>query len=129
MKPVTADALLSMLEKVVAKGGTGTRANINSYRVAGKTGTVHKLSEGGYQHDKYTALFVGIAPASDPKVIAVVLIDEPTGREYYGGEVAAPVFSRVVSGALRVLNISPDVIKTKKTEVVNSSVKPVAGAT
>jgi len=111
-KPVmsgkTANALLGMMENVIKKGGTGTRASIPFYRVAGKTGTVHKLSKGGYQDDKYLAVFAGLAPASNPRVVAVVVIDEPGGNEYYGGEVAAPVFSRVVAGALRLMNVSPD---------------------
>jgi cell division protein FtsI (penicillin-binding protein 3) len=108
MSAKTAATLVGMLEGVVQKGGTGTRASIPFYRVAGKTGTVHKLSEGGYQDDKYMALFAGLAPASNPRVVAVVVIDEPGGSEYYGGEVAAPVFSRVVAGALRLMNVSPD---------------------
>ena len=108
MAQSSAQRVLKMLEKVVSKEGTGIRAQIPAYRVAGKTGTVHKLSEGGYQKDKYLSLFAGIAPASHPRIISVVLIDEPQGEQYYGGEVAAPVFSRVVSGALRVLNVTPD---------------------
>ena len=104
----TAGQVLKMLEAVVAKGAGGNRAAIQGYRVAGKTGTVHKLGEGGYQQGKYMSLFAGVAPATDPKLVAVVLIDEPGGDHYYGGEVAAPVFSRVVGGAMRVLNVSPD---------------------
>lgn len=111
-KPViteeTADSLLAMLEKVTQRGGGATRASIPFYRVAGKTGTVHKLGEGGYQQDKYMGLFAGLAPASDPRIITVVVIDEPSRDQYYGGEVAAPVFSRVVAGALRLMNVSPD---------------------
>ncbi|EGG98249.1 Cell division protein FtsI [gamma proteobacterium IMCC2047] len=97
-----------MLEKVTQRGGGATRASIPFYRVAGKTGTVHKLGEGGYQQDKYMGLFAGLAPASDPRIITVVVIDEPSRDQYYGGEVAAPVFSRVVAGALRLMNVSPD---------------------
>ncbi len=108
----TAKAILAMLESVV-KDGTGKKAQVSSYRVAGKTGTVHKTTAGVYQGDKYTAMFVGLAPAINPKIIAVVVIDEPSGKEYYGGEVAAPVFSRVVAGALRLLNIPPNSVKPK----------------
>ena len=104
----TADQVLAMLETVVSKKGTGSRAGVQGYRVAGKTGTVHKLSEGGYQQGKYLSLFAGVAPVTNPQVVAVVLIDEPGGDHYYGGEIAAPVFSRVVGGAMRILNVSPD---------------------
>ena len=123
MSAETADALLGMLENVVRKGGTGTRASIPFYRVAGKTGTVHKLGEGGYQDDKYIALFAGLAPATNPRVVAVVVIDEPSGAEYYGGEVAAPVFSRVVAGALRLMNVSPDDVAATERVVIGPAEK------
>ncbi|MBE0505363.1 MAG: penicillin-binding protein 2 [Marinospirillum sp.] len=100
--------VLSMMEKVVQPGGTGTRAAIKGYRVAGKTGTVHKLGSQGYQSGDYIATFAGIAPASDPRLVAVIMIDSPKGQEYFGGEVAAPVFSRVVGHALRILDVPPD---------------------
>jgi len=97
-----------MLERVVEEGGTGTRAAVPGYRIAGKTGTVKKSGAGGYVEDSYLALFAGLAPASDPRLAMVVIIDEPRGEEYYGGAVAAPVFSRVMAGALRMLDIPPD---------------------
>jgi len=97
-----------MLERVVEEGGTGTRAAVPGYRIAGKTGTVKKSGAGGYVEDSYLALFAGLAPASDPRLAMVVMIDEPRGEEYYGGAVAAPVFSRVMAGALRMLDIPPD---------------------
>jgi len=100
--------VLRMLERVVEKGGTGTRAAVPGYRIAGKTGTVKKSGAGGYVEDSYLALFAGVAPASDPRLAMVVLIDEPRGEKYYGGAVAAPVFSRVMAGALRMLDIPPD---------------------
>lgn len=104
-----AQQVLNAMEKVVEPGGTGRRAAIRGYKVAGKTGTVHKLSKSdGYESGNYLATFAGIAPASNPKLIAVVVIDSPQGQEYFGGEVAAPVFSRVVGQALRRLNIPPD---------------------
>lgn len=98
----------AMLETAVQKGGTGSRAFIEGYRVAGKTGTVHKTASSGYSEDRYLSLFAGMAPASNPRLIAVVIIDEPQGDQYYGGLVAAPVFSNVMAGALRLLNIPPD---------------------
>jgi len=97
-----------MLERVVEEGGTGTRAAVPGYRIAGKTGTVKKSGAGGYVEDSYLALFAGLAPASNPRLAMVVMIDEPRGEEYYGGVVAAPVFSRVMAGALRMLDIPPD---------------------
>lgn len=121
MMPATAGSVTTMLEKVIAKGGTGTRAQVSNFRIAGKTGTVHKLSEGGYQQDKYLAVFAGVAPASKPQIVAVVVIDEPGGKEYYGGEVAAPVFARVVSGALRLLNVSPDRMQANNSAITLSN--------
>jgi len=103
----TARAVRAMLEAVVA-GGTGGEAGVAGYRVAGKTGTVHKLAAEGYARDRYVSLFAGFAPASRARLVAVVVIDEPGGAEYYGGRVAAPVFSRVMREALRLLNVAPD---------------------
>ncbi len=114
-EPVVSEANLRkvrhMLERVVQKGGTGTRAAVPGYRIAGKTGTVKKSGAGGYVEDSYLALFAGIAPASDPRLVMVVMIDEPRGEKYYGGAVAAPVFSKVMAGALRMLDIPPDNIQ------------------
>ncbi|MCH8263187.1 MAG: penicillin-binding protein 2 [Proteobacteria bacterium] len=107
-----------MLEAVVQKGGTGYRASIEGYRVAGKTGTVHKTVAGGYSEDRYLSLFVGMAPASKPRLIAVVIIDEPQGEQYYGGLVAAPVFSNVMAGALRLLDIPPDDLPALNGQIV-----------
>ncbi len=101
-------AVRRMMELVVAGGGTGTRAAVPGYRIAGKTGTVKKSGAGGYVEDSYLAVFAGIAPASDPRLVMVVMIDEPRGEEYYGGAVAAPVFGKVMAGALRLLDIPPD---------------------
>ena len=103
----TAQQMLDMLELVVQSAGTAPLAQINGYRVAGKTGTAHKL-EGGRYVDRYVASFVGLAPASNPRLIVAVMIDEPNGREYYGGLVAAPVFSNVMGAALHLLNIPND---------------------
>jgi len=97
-----------MLEAVVAPAGGGKQAAIPGYTVAGKTGTAWKASAGGYATDRYLAVFGGVAPASAPRLAAVVVIDEPGAGKYYGGEVAAPVFSGVVGGALRLLAVPPD---------------------
>jgi cell division protein FtsI (penicillin-binding protein 3) len=98
-----------MLESVViAEGATGKRAAIPGYRVSGKTGTAWKASAGGYSTNKFMAVFGGVAPATEPRLAAVVVIDEPTAGQHQGGEVAAPVFSAVVGGALRLLAVAPD---------------------
>lgn len=104
-------AVRRMLESVVVKGGTGTKAAVSGYRIAGKTGTVRKSGSGGYVEDSYLALFAGMAPASNPQLVMVVVINEPRGEEYYGGTVAAPVFANVMAGALRMLDIPPDNLK------------------
>lgn len=105
--------IIDMMEKVVSRDGTGNRASVEGYRIAGKTGTVKKLADGGYTENKYLSLFAGIAPASNPRFVAVVTIDEPSGKEYYGGKVAAPVFSSVMSAALRIMNVPPDNVHTE----------------
>lgn len=103
-----ADEVRTMLESVVSDGGTGTAARIPGYRVAGKTGTVHKSTEGGYAEDRYMAIFVGMVPASHPRLVGVVVVNEPSGDAYYGGQVAAPIFSRIMGGAVRLMDIPPD---------------------
>ncbi|MDE2117277.1 MAG: penicillin-binding protein 2 [Betaproteobacteria bacterium] len=103
----TAQAVRDMLELVVKPGGTAPLAQINGYRVAGKTGTAHKLENGHYVN-RYIASFVGLAPASNPRLIVAVMINEPSGEQYYGGQVAAPVFSNVMGSALRLLNVPND---------------------
>jgi len=103
-----ADQLITMLEAVTGPGGTATRARIAGYRVAGKTGTVKKSVAGGYADGKYLAVFAGMAPVSDPRLVMVVMVNEPGNGKYYGGLVAAPVFSKVLSGALRLLAVPPD---------------------
>jgi cell division protein FtsI (penicillin-binding protein 3) len=103
----TAQAVRDMLELVVKPGGTAPLAQVTGYRVAGKTGTAHKLENGHYV-DKYVASFVGMAPASNPRLIVAVMLNEPSGKEYYGGQVAAPAFSNVMSASLRLLNVPND---------------------
>ena len=104
----TATAVRRMLEEVVRPGGTGTKAAVDGYRVAGKTGTAWKFATGGYSEDKYISIFAGMAPASDPRLATVVVIDEPSGELYYGSDVAAPVFADVMSESLRLLAVAPD---------------------
>ncbi len=106
----TAVAVRRMMEEVVRPGGTGTNASITGYRIAGKTGTAWKFAAGGYSEDKYFSIFAGLAPASDPRLAAVVVIDEPTGDLYYGSDVAAPVFADVMAESLRLLAIPPDAL-------------------
>jgi cell division protein FtsI (penicillin-binding protein 3) len=101
-------AVRRMLEEVVRPGGTGTKAAVTGYRIAGKTGTAWKFAAGGYSKDKYISIFAGLAPASDPRLAAVVVIDEPGGKLYYGSDVAAPVFADVMSESLRLLAVPPD---------------------
>lgn len=102
--------VLAMLETVVdpSRGGSASEAQVPFYNVAGKTGTVHVVGKFGYEEEVHNSLFVGLVPASDPELVIVVIIYEPKGNEHYGAQVAAPVFSRVASGAMRILNIAPD---------------------
>ncbi|MCG5541499.1 MULTISPECIES: peptidoglycan D,D-transpeptidase FtsI family protein [unclassified Halorhodospira] len=118
LDPDLAAELRAMLEAVVEPGGTGTRAAISGYRVAGKTGTVLKSGPSGYAEEDYLASFVGFAPASDPRLVMAVTIDQPRGDLYYGGQVAAPVFSRVMGSALRMLNVPPDDLPELEVPVV-----------
>ncbi len=109
MSGKTAQRLQSMLELAVSDAGTGKAAQVADYRVAGKTGTVRKLTPEGYSDDKYVAWFAGFAPINSPRLVMVITVDEPAaGGAYYGGEVAAPVFGHVMAGALRLLDIPPD---------------------
>jgi len=108
LKPEAALAVRRMLEMATQTGGTAPKAQVTGYRVAGKTGTAHKLENGSYAPDKYVSSFVGFAPASDPRLIIAVMIDDPRNGVYYGGLVAAPVFSSVMAGTLRLLAVPPD---------------------
>jgi cell division protein FtsI (penicillin-binding protein 3) len=114
----TAAAVLKMLEVVVSPEGSGMRAAVANYRVAGKTGTARKAGVGGYSDARHTSVFAGFAPASDPRIVIVVVIDEPRGEEYYGGDIAAPVFSSIATGALRALAVSPDALESASTTVL-----------
>ena len=104
----TAEAVLGLMEDVVARDGTGFRAAVPGYRVAGKTGTTLKYVSGGYSDDRYTAIFAGVAPLTNPRLAVVVVVDEPSLGDYYGGKVAAPVFSSIVASTVRILAIPPD---------------------
>jgi cell division protein FtsI (penicillin-binding protein 3) len=106
--PETARQLREMLQLVTQTGGTAPRAQVVGYSVGGKTGTAHKLVNGRYAPDRYASSFIGFAPASAPRLIVAVMIDEPSAGHHYGGTVAAPVVSSVLSGALRILAVPPD---------------------
>jgi len=121
LSAASATAVKDMLETVVSPRGTGQRAAIANFRVAGKTGTAWKSTVGGYSKDRYLAVFAGLAPVSDPRLVAVVVIDEPRGEDYYGGEVAAPVFATIVSGALRLLAVAPDDLPESAQTIVASA--------
>ena len=103
----TADQILKMMEKVVQKNGTGRRARIAGYRVAGKTGTSYLAGTHGYSGYHYMASFVGIAPVSNPRLVMAVVLRDPKGQ-HFGGVVAAPLFAEVMKECLRLLNIPPD---------------------
>ncbi|MGR9035277.1 MAG: peptidoglycan D,D-transpeptidase FtsI family protein [Gammaproteobacteria bacterium] len=104
----TARSVRKMLESVIMKDGTAYEARVDGYTVAGKTGTVKKAGAHGYTSNKYFAVFAGMAPAREPRLIITIMIDEPSAGQYYGGLVSAPVFSKVMTGALRILGIAPD---------------------
>jgi cell division protein FtsI (penicillin-binding protein 3) len=104
----TAHAVRHMLEMVVQPGGTAPKAQVSGYRVAGKTGTAHKVDGKSYAADQYIASFVGFAPVSNPRLIVAIMIDQPSAGRYYGGDVAAPIFSNVMGAALRLLAVPSD---------------------
>jgi len=108
MTEKTAKAVRKMMRRVVDGDGTGERAAVANYSVAGKTGTVHKFIAGGYADERYRSIFAGMVPAEEPELVMVVMIDEPRNGEHFGGEVAAPVFGKVMAGAMRLLDIAPD---------------------
>ncbi len=121
MKPETAHAVLKMMESVVQDGGTGKRAVVDGYRVAGKTGTAYKYINGKYRKDKYLTSFVGIAPASQPRLVVAVQIDEPKS-DSSGGRAAAPVFAKVMAESLRLLDIPPDDLpEVRQAETVDQT--------
>ena len=108
MSVKTAQAVREMLNMVTLEGGTATKAQAMGYSVGGKTGTAYKQEGKGYNEKKYRAWFVGIAPIRNPRIVVAVMVDEPSAGKYYGGDVAAPVFSEVVQQTLRTLGVQPD---------------------
>lgn len=115
--PKIAKEVVGMMENVVADGGTGTKARVEGYRVAGKTGTARKVAKTGGYGDEYVTVFAGLVPATNPKLAIVVMVDEPAGDAYYGGTVSAPIFSKVADKALDLMNVAPDA-KSVKTFAV-----------
>jgi len=121
MSEKIAQQLIPMLEGAASEKGTGGAARVAGYRVAGKTGTVRKSAAGGYAEDSYFSLFAGMIPASHPRLVMVVMINDPRGDAFYGGAVAAPVFGRVMGGAVRLLDIEPDNLPVPTVPVAASS--------
>jgi len=117
LSPQSSLAVRKMMQQVVQPGGTGSRASVEGYEVAGKTGTARKAVNGGYAKDRYVAVFAGMVPADAPRLVTVVVIHEPSAGKFYGGEVAAPVFSRIMSGALRQLNVPPSTRPSREYQV------------
>lgn len=125
IKPETAQTMLKMMETVTQPGGTAQLAQVVGYRVAGKTGTAYKfMPGGGYYKDRYVASFSGVAPVSNPRVIVSIMIDEPDPVRHYGGQVAAPVFSKVVAGLMRTMGVPPD--SPAKTVIIPGFDEPEA---
>ena len=126
MQPRVSAELRKAMLAVVEKGGTGTRAQIPMYSVGGKSGTVHRVGASGYEDSEYKAIFAGVAPLHDPRIAMVVVVDAPAGEEYYGGEVAAPVFARVVAESMRLLGVTPDKFDRTAPSILAESVLPLA---
>ncbi|WP_413663016.1 peptidoglycan D,D-transpeptidase FtsI family protein [Microbulbifer sp. CNSA002] len=112
-----AGQVTAMLETVIGAKGTGRLAAVEGYRVAGKTGTVHKVGSSGYADNRYRSVFAGFIPADNPRLAAVVVIDDPSHAKYYGGEVAAPVFGAVMTGAMRLLQVPPEKIESAEGQL------------
>jgi cell division protein FtsI (penicillin-binding protein 3) len=119
-----AGQMLEVLHRVTGENGTAGKARVAGYQVGGKTGTVHKVGPGGYIDDEYVALFAGVAPIENPRIVTVVVLNKPRGDDHGGGSAAAPVFSRVTQGALRLLNVPP----TEPESVIVASGHPRGGA-
>ena len=121
ISPEHAEAMRHMLNMAAGPGGTAQKAQTVGYSVGGKTGTAHKQEGKGYATKKYRGLFVGIAPIDKPRIVVAVMIDEPTNGRYYGGDVAAPVFSQTVQQSLRLLGVQPDM--SVKPQIVANAVE------
>jgi cell division protein FtsI (penicillin-binding protein 3) len=117
----TAQAVRHMLHLVTLSGGTAPKAQTMGYSVGGKTGTAYKQEGKGYAEKKYRGVFVGLAPVEKPRIVVAVMIDEPTAGKYFGGDVAAPVFSATVQQTLRMLGVQPDM--NVKPQVVVQTVE------
>ena len=113
--------VVRMMEAATQAGGTAPRAQVPGYRVAGKTGTAHKPEAGGYAEHKYVSSFVGFGPVSDPRFIVAVMLDEPAGAKYFGGDVGAPVFASVMGSALRMMSVAPDAPNTVQAAVAKAN--------
>ncbi len=126
LDPAVTAEVLTMLESVITgPRGTAPLARVPGYRVTGKTGTARLLKEsGGYEEHRYNSSFIGIAPASKPQLLVAVFLHDPRGKVYYGGYTAGPVFSKIMGGALRLLDIPPD-----NPNDLNKIVKPSPVAT
>jgi cell division protein FtsI (penicillin-binding protein 3) len=114
-----ANDVLHMMESVISRDGSGKRAVVKGYRLAGKTGTSWKAIAGGYSND-YVNIFAGIGPVSDPKVAIVVVINDPKGDYYYGGETAAPTFGQIMEQSLRIMNVAPDALGDSQLQIAGS---------
>lgn len=129
--PSIAADLVAMLETVTGPEGTGKAARVAHYRVGGKSGTSRMAGKGGYAQKRYISLFAGMAPISDPRIVVVVVVNDPTGKDYYGGAVSGPVFSKVMDGALRLMNLAPDdpsqVLLYASNEITESAAESVEG--
>jgi cell division protein FtsI (penicillin-binding protein 3) len=118
MPAIIAREVLNMLEQAAGPNGTAPLSQVAGYRVAGKTGTVKKANAGGYSSKQYLAVFAGMAPVSDPRLVMVVMVDDPSNGKYYGGQIAAPVFSKVMAGALRLMAVPPDDVPLLQTRLM-----------
>jgi cell division protein FtsI (penicillin-binding protein 3) len=123
--PAMCDQVIGMLRTVTGPEGSGTRANVANYTVAGKTGTTRKATAGGYE-SRYVSVFAGMIPATNPRLVGVVVVHDPVGKGYYGGLVSAPVFGKVMEGATRLLDVPPDHVLTA-LNVPPAPVMPVSG--
>lgn len=124
INPQVARDIRSMLESVLAKGGTAPLARVPGYRVTGKTGTAHIVGPQGYEKDHYNSIFVGIAPASNPRLVVLVVLHDPQGHQYFGGYTAGPIFSHIMGEALRVLNVPPDDLTATNTLAPDTATPP-----
>ena len=128
ISPKTARVMAQMLETVTQQGGTATKGQVPGYRVAGKTGTTEKLVNGQYTENFYVSSFVGFGPVTNPRYIIAVTIDEPSAGKHFGGDVSAPVFSNVMSQALRMAGVSPDAESLREASAPIAPLAPVAPA-